>query len=558
MTFNELNIIEPILKALALEGYTSPSPIQEQAIPVLLSGKDLLGTAQTGTGKTAAYAIPIIQQIFSQKNTNEKKLIKALILAPTRELAIQIGDNIKIYSKYLGLKTTVIFGGVSQGSQTRALTAGVDILVATPGRLLDLMKQRFVNLSNVEYFVLDEADRMLDMGFIHDVDYIVGKIPAKRQTMLFSATLPKSIIQYAEKILNNPVEISVTPVSQTIDVINQKVYIVRKQQKFDLLAELLKGNEIDSALVFSRTKHGANKIVTQLKGIGIIAEAIHGNKSQSAREFALRRFKNKEIKVLIATDIAARGIDINKLSHVINYDLPDVPETYIHRIGRTGRAGEEGTAISFCSAEETNLLKEIEKHIGMTIDVATTPFLLNNSREKEIIQTKENHQQKQDGVRKPYKAKDNQQPKKNFSNKKFDKSESFTKAENNDPNSRKGRYNKPKKSFSNNWEYRAYDNKSKEKSYVKFNGINSDNYEEPKITEKSSRNKKEYKPYNKISSEKSHSKFKDKNLNNGDHRNKSNDRPVKNNNGYKPHDKKGGSNSIQIRDYSNVRTYHKD
>jgi len=370
MTFNELNIIDPILSALKAEGYATPTPIQVESIPVLLSGRDLLGSAQTGTGKTAAFAVPILQDLYKNKNDNKgTRTIKALILAPTRELAAQIGDSFVAYGSNLGLKTAVIFGGVSQNPQTSQLRSGVDILVATPGRLLDLINQRFVNLNHVKYFVLDEADRMLDMGFVIDVNKIITKIPAKRQTMLFSATMPQEIIKLSKTILTNPVRIAVTPVETTVEAIKQAVYFVSKKNKISLLEEILKDKSITSALVFSRTKHGANKIVKMLDQARVKAEAIHGNKSQTARQRALHNFKTKQIRVLVATDIAARGIDIDELSHVFNYDLPEVPETYIHRIGRTGRAGLGGMAISFCSEEEADLLKDIEKHISTKIPV---------------------------------------------------------------------------------------------------------------------------------------------------------------------------------------------
>ena len=379
MTFEQLKIIDPILKALKAEGYAEPSPIQEQAIPFLLEGKDMLGSAQTGTGKTAAFAVPIIQGLYlSQPAVKGYRYIQALILAPTRELAAQIKDSFVTYGKNLGLKTAVIFGGVSQKPQTDNLGYGVDILVATPGRLLDLIGQKFINLSHVKYFVLDEADRMLDMGFSKDVDKIVKLVPIKRQTMLFSATMPNEILHLANAILTNPVRIAVTPVETTLEVIKQSVYHVNKKDKIRLLVDLLGEKQIPSALVFSRTKHGANKIMKDLILAGINAEAIHGNKSQSARETALRNFKTKKIGVLVATDIAARGIDIDELSHVINYDLPEVPETYIHRIGRTGRAGFSGIALTFCSEEEGSMLREIQKHIKMDIPVVSNHKYVGN------------------------------------------------------------------------------------------------------------------------------------------------------------------------------------
>lgn len=375
MKFQELNIIEPILKSLQHEGYLEPSPIQELAIPVLMQGKDILGSAQTGTGKTAAFAIPILQELYQTLNKHETRYIKALVLAPTRELASQIKDSFVTYGKHLGLRVAVIFGGVSQRPQTDALFKGIDILVATPGRLLDLINQGFIDFSKLKYFVLDEADRMLDMGFVKDVEKIIRLIPKQRQTMLFSATMPKEIIALSQSILNDPVRVSVKPVETTLEVIEQSIYKVTKKDKIELLIHLLKKGTIDSALVFTRTKQWANKVTKALVAVGIHAEAIHGNKSQNAREKALSNFKLKQIQVLVATDIAARGIDIDELSHVINYDLPEVPETYIHRIGRTGRAGFSGIAISFCSPEETGLLKDIEKHIHLNLKVEKDVYL---------------------------------------------------------------------------------------------------------------------------------------------------------------------------------------
>ncbi len=376
MTFKDLNIIEPVLEALIKEGYTTPTPIQEQAIPVLLQGRDVLGCAQTGTGKTAAFSIPIIQKLvsdrsnsFGEQSKKEKKKIKALILTPTRELASQIGDSFAKYGKFASLKHTVVFGGVGQRSQTDALKKGVDILVATPGRLLDLAGQGYINFSNIEFFVLDEADRMLDMGFITDIEKIIKKIPAERQTLLFSATMPMEISSLAESLLNEPVKIEVTPVSSTVDTIDQYIYFTRKENKGDLLLDILGDNFVESALIFSRTKHGADKLSRNLAKAGINADSIHGNKSQSAREKSLLNFKRKRTRVLVATDIASRGIDISQISHVINYDLPEDPETYVHRIGRTGRAGYEGTALSFCDISETGLLKSIQKLIGRDIPV---------------------------------------------------------------------------------------------------------------------------------------------------------------------------------------------
>ncbi len=374
MTFQELQIIEPILNALKVKEYAIPTPIQTESIPLLLQGKDILGSAQTGTGKTAAFAIPILQNMYLEKQRNKQpRVIKALVLAPTRELALQIHDSFKEYGKNVDLKTTVIYGGVNQSKQIKILNQGIDILVATPGRLLDLIQQKKLTLAKVSYLVLDEADRMLDMGFVKDVKKIIKMIPIERQTMLFSATMPKAIISLATEVLNDPVRVQVTPEEETIDKIKQSIYFVEKKKKIDLLISLLKNKNMKSALVFSRTKHGANKIVKILVQAGIRSEAIHGNKSQGARQEALNQFKAKNIRVLVATDIAARGIDIDELSHVVNFDLPDVPETYIHRMGRTGRAGLGGFSISFCSEDEMKLLQDIQKHIKMTIPVETDP-----------------------------------------------------------------------------------------------------------------------------------------------------------------------------------------
>jgi ATP-dependent RNA helicase RhlE len=381
MLFDDLNIIEPILKALKSKGYKSPTPIQKRAIPAILKGNDLEGCAQTGTGKTAAFAIPILQLLYTNKKVlKEPQNIKALILAPTRELAIQIGESFTSYGQYTGLKNTVVFGGVSQRPQTDALRAGVDVLVATPGRLLDLMQQKYISLQHIEFFVLDEADRMLDMGLGHDVKRIIAKLPKVRQTLLFSATMPKEISKLIEAILSKPVKVEVTPVSSTIDTIKQSVYLVEKRNKKDLLIHLLKDKFIESVLVFSRTKHGANKITGDLNKVGIEAQAIHGNKSQNARQLALRNFKEKRIRVLVATDIAARGIDVEHISHVINFDMPDMPETYVHRIGRTGRAGASGIALSFCDTEEKESLRDIQKTISKSIPVIEDhPYLIVNS-----------------------------------------------------------------------------------------------------------------------------------------------------------------------------------
>ena len=371
MNFNKLNIIAPILRAISEEGYITPTPIQEKAIPAILEGRDLLGCAQTGTGKTAAFAIPLLQNLhLERKNENEPHIIKALILTPTRELATQIDDNLKAYGRYTRLKHTVVFGGVSQIPQVNALRLGIDILVATPGRLLDLINQKFIDLNNVKYFVLDEADRMLDMGFSHDVKKIIALIPASRQTLMFSATMPSEITALVNSILVNYAKVEVTPVSSTVDAIDQSVYFVEKNDKKNLLIKLLKNKSIDSALVFARTKHGADKIVKDLEKARIAAQAIHGNKSQTARQQALENFKKKRTRVLVATDIAARGIDVQELSHVINYDLPNIPETYVHRIGRTGRAGMRGTALSFCDSEERAYLNSIQKLTSRKIALA--------------------------------------------------------------------------------------------------------------------------------------------------------------------------------------------
>jgi len=376
MTFKELGIIEPILRAVEAEGYSKPTPIQEQSIPILLEGKDLLGCAQTGTGKTAAFSIPIIQHIENGRSKEVgKRRVKALIVTPTRELAIQIGENCTTYSQYTSVKNTVIFGGVKQGTQTQALSRGIDILVATPGRLLDLMNQGYISLKDVKYCVLDEADHMLDMGFIHDIKKVIAELRKDRQSLFFSATMPQSILSLSKSILGNPEKVTIQPEQATAEKVEQALYYVSKKSKVKLLIHILEENEIDSLLVFSKTKHGANKIVKLLDKAGIKAEAIHGNKSQGARQRALANFKNRDTKVLIATDIAARGIDVDELELVINYDLPNIPETYVHRIGRTGRAKRSGIAISFCNIEERAYLKDIQKLIGQKIPVVNThPF----------------------------------------------------------------------------------------------------------------------------------------------------------------------------------------
>ena len=371
MPFNKLHIVEPILRSLKDEGYTKPTPIQEQAIPVLLQGHDLMGCAQTGTGKTAAFAIPILQLLSENRQVGGKRKIRSLILTPTRELAVQIADSFRAYGKYTGLTNTVIFGGVNQGKQTSALNRGIDIVIATPGRLLDLMNQGFVSLRDVEMFVLDEADRMLDMGFLTDVKKIISHLPHKRQTLFFSATMPKEIVRLADTILHDPVKITITPDEPTVDAIKQYVFFVDKAKKKDLLLYVLDDDDIKTALVFTRTKHGADIVVRILGQNNIRAEAIHGNKSQNVRQRALNNFKQQKTRVLVATDIAARGIDVDDLEFVINYEIPNIPETYVHRIGRTGRAGAKGTALSFCDSGELPFLNDIEKLIHKEIPAFT-------------------------------------------------------------------------------------------------------------------------------------------------------------------------------------------
>lgn len=385
MTFQELGLIEPILKALDAEGYTHPTPIQEQSIPILLKGKDLLGCAQTGTGKTAAFAIPIIQKLYLSKakqGASGRRKIKVLVVTPTRELAIQIADSFTSYARFTGLKNTVIFGGVKQGPQTLALSRGIDILVATPGRLLDLMNQGYIGLEDVEFSVLDEADQMLDMGFINDIKKIIAELPSKRQSLFFSATMPPSIVALSKKILGDPEKVTIQPEQATAERVDQAVYFVSKKNKIKLLIHLLQTNDMPSVLVFSRTKHGANKIVKLLEKAGIQAGAIHGNKSQAARQKALAAFKDGELSVLVATDIAARGIDVAGLPFVVNYDLPNVPETYVHRIGRTGRASASGIALSFCDGEEKEYLKDIQKLINQQLPVIKEhPYILDRAEE---------------------------------------------------------------------------------------------------------------------------------------------------------------------------------
>ncbi len=382
ITFNDLGLIEPILKALQEEGYTEPTPIQAQAIPHLIKGRDLLGCAQTGTGKTAAFAIPILQELH-EKGPQAKRAIRTLILTPTRELAIQIGESFAAYGRNLQVRHTVIFGGVGQKPQTDALQRGVDIVVATPGRLLDLMGQGYVHLNGLEIFVLDEADRMLDMGFIHDVKKVIAKLPQKRQTLFFSATMPPEIAKLANSILTDPIKVEVAPQSTTAETIDQHLFYVDRTDKNKLLVHLLQGDTIREALIFTRTKHGANKVAKILTQAGFAAEAIHGNKSQTARQAALKNFKDGKLRALVATDIAARGIDIDGLTHVINFDIPNIPETYVHRIGRTGRAGASGKALSFCDHEEKEFLRDITRLIKRDIPVVSEhPFVMTGGPKK--------------------------------------------------------------------------------------------------------------------------------------------------------------------------------
>ncbi|RPD40565.1 DEAD/DEAH box helicase [Chitinophaga barathri] len=385
MSFEKLSLIAPILRALETQGYTTPTPIQSQAIPVVLAQKDLLACAQTGTGKTAAFAIPILQLLYQEKQAaaTPDRHIKTLILTPTRELAIQIAENIRDYGAHTGIKHLVIFGGVSAHTQIQTLKQGTDILIATPGRLLDLWQQGHINLRYIRQFVLDEADRMLDMGFIHDVKRVITKLPEKRQTLFFSATTPNEIAGLANSILTNPEKVAVTPVSSTAEKIEQQMYYVDKSSKRSLLIHVLKDASIASALVFTRTKHGADRVAKELSKAGIQANAIHGDKSQNSRQRALTDFKAGRIRVLVATDIAARGIDVDNLSHVINYEIPNVPETYVHRIGRTGRGGASGIALSFCEAEERPYVKDITKLIGQSIPVVSNhPFPAGESAER--------------------------------------------------------------------------------------------------------------------------------------------------------------------------------
>lgn len=410
-SFHDLGIVEPLTRALDENNYTTPTPIQLSAIPSLLEKQDLLGIAQTGTGKTAAFSLPVLQDLFTTQCTPRPRSTRALVLAPTRELAIQIADNCQIYGKYLSLRQTTIYGGVNQKSQVKAMSKGVDILIATPGRLLDLVQQGHVDLGSVTHFILDEADRMLDMGFIHDIKKIIAKIPRKRQTLLFSATMPSSINKLAKSLLHNPKTVEVTPKIITVEKIDQSLYKVAKKDKRSLLVTLLQNEDITKAIIFSRTKHGANRIVKELDHARISSAVIHGNKSQGARQKALAAFKSGEIRTLVATDIAARGIDIDNISHVINYDLPAEPESYVHRIGRTARAGTQGTAISFCDETEGKTLNAIERVIKFKIAVLQTPELERLApipavpRERHVTGKKKNSKQKP--------AIDNNTPKKN-------------------------------------------------------------------------------------------------------------------------------------------------
>ena len=401
MKFEDLHLTQPILKALRDESYITPTSIQSKSIPLVLDGEDVLGTAQTGTGKTAAFAIPIIQHLSKEPvNAKRKQKILTLVITPTRELAIQIGESFTTYGKYTDIKNTVIFGGVSQKSQTNILKRGVDVLVATPGRLLDLMNQGYISLVDVKYFVLDEADRMLDMGFIHDIKKIIAKLPKKRQSLFFSATMPKKILNLSNQILSNPKKVAVNPVSSTAETIQQSLYMTNKTNKSDLLLHILKNPELKQVLLFSRTKHGADRIVRKLQKNNIKCSAIHGDKSQNQRQKALKEFKENNIRVLVATDIAARGIDINKLRYVINYDIPNEPETYVHRIGRCGRAGEKGVSISICEPEENAYINDIEKLIKQKIKIVNeNPFLqtdspMSASEKKEV--EKEKNRKKQE------------------------------------------------------------------------------------------------------------------------------------------------------------------
>ena len=396
MTFNELQLIDPLLKALQEKNYIEPTAIQKKAIPQVLAKRDILGSAQTGTGKTAAFALPIIQLLHTEPAVEKGRVrIKSLIVTPTRELAIQIHENLEFYGKYTRLKHAVIFGGVKQGAQVSALNRGVDVLVATPGRLLDLINQGYIKLDQIKIFVLDEADRMLDMGFINDIKKLLKLLPTKRQSLFFSATMPDNIVGLANEILTDPIKIEVSPVSSAAETLQQKVYYTNKSTKKDLLFHILKDKKIDQVLLFSRTKHGADKITKNLKGAGIEAAAIHGNKAQNHRQKVLSQFKDGSIRVLVATDIAARGIDIDKLQYVINYDIPEDPETYVHRIGRSGRAGESGTAISLCEPEENGDVRAIENLIRQKINVEDNNPFPQTDKPMTAQEKKEHNKEKQ-------------------------------------------------------------------------------------------------------------------------------------------------------------------
>jgi len=392
MRFEDLNLHSSLLKAVKDQNYTQPTAIQKKAIPLVLKGNDVLGSAQTGTGKTAAFALPILHHLISERTNNK---IRALVVTPTRELAIQIGENFTVYSKYNSVRNTVIFGGVKQEAQTNKLAKGVEILIATPGRLLDLIGQGFISLKDIGYFVLDEADRMLDMGFIHDIRKILNQLPKDRQSLFFSATMPKNIIDLSSQILKHPKRISVDPVSSTAETIKQYIYYTNKSSKKDLLLYILKDQSINQLLLFSRTKHGADRIVKNLRKKNIQASAIHGDKSQNQRQKALKSFKDSQIRVLVATDIAARGIDIDKLSFVLNYDIPNESETYVHRIGRCGRAGENGVAISICEPEENIYAKSIEKLIQQKIETVQNHPFLQTEKPMNLQQKKEFEKEKQ-------------------------------------------------------------------------------------------------------------------------------------------------------------------
>lgn len=402
MTFKDLQLLPSILKALEDENYTAPTDIQAKSIPLILDRKDVLGSAQTGTGKTAAFAIPILQHLVNEKkkqSESKKPTITSLIVTPTRELAIQIGESFSTYGKYTDIKNTVIFGGVKQGRQVKRIQRGVDVLVATPGRLLDLMNQGLISLKDIKFFVLDEADRMLDMGFINDIKKIIAQLPKKRQSLFFSATMPQNIVDLSRKILHQPQKIAVNPVSSTAETIQQYLYPTNKNLKNKLLLHILNNEDITQALLFSRTKHGADRIVRNLQRNGIQSAAIHGNKAQNQRQKVLGEFKDGSVRILVATDIAARGIDIDKLRYVINYDIPNEPETYVHRIGRCGRAGEEGIAISICEPEENSFLRDIEKLTKQKIElVSDNPFPqtdrpMNSAEKKEAEKEKQRRKQ---------------------------------------------------------------------------------------------------------------------------------------------------------------------